>query len=128
MPKILYVEDEPDIAELVRRRLEEDDEHRMIHARDGESGLALALSELPDLILMDLNLPEKDAGFDVNRRLKAGQATRSIPVIALTANVQWSEVRERTVAEGFVGHVSKPIDFDRLLSLVEVYAGRGGGT
>lgn len=119
MPKILYIEDEPDIAELVRRWLEEDGEHAMIHARDGASGLALAAAERPDLILLDINLGSLSIdGYEVNRRLKAAEATRGIPVIALTAHAQQVEHRDRALAEGFAEHVSKPFDYDRLMEEV----------
>ena len=84
MARILYIEDEPDIAELVRRWLEEDGLHEMVHTTDGHTGLALAASERPDLILLDLNLGEFSIdGWETNRLLKADPATRSVPVIAL---------------------------------------------
>jgi two-component system cell cycle response regulator DivK len=122
MAKILYVEDEPDIAELVRRWLEEDEEHRVLRAGDGAAGLALAASERPDLILLDLNLGRFSIdGWEVNRRLKADPITRTIPVIALTAHAQRVEHRERALAEGFVQHISKPFDYDTLIDQVKAY-------
>jgi CheY-like chemotaxis protein len=129
MPKILYIEDDPDIAELVRRWLEDDDEHRVLHAGDGPTGLALAESERPDLILLDLNLGGFSIdGWEVNRRLKADPVMRSIPVIALTAHAQRVEHRERALAEGFVEHVSKPFDFDTLVDQVKAHTGKAGDT
>ena len=123
MARILYIEDEPDIAELVRRWLEEDDEHRVLHAADGATGLALAGSERPDLILLDLHLGRFSIdGWEVNRRLKADPATRAIPVIALTAHAQRVEHRERSLAEGFVEHISKPFDYDTLTDQVRAYS------
>ena len=122
MAKILYVEDEPEIAELVRRWLEEDEEHRLLHAGNGGLGLALAESEHPDLILLDLNLGQFSIdGWEVNRRLKANPLTRTIPVIALTAHAQRVEHRERALAEGFVEHISKPFDYDTLIDQVTNY-------
>jgi len=118
MPKILTVEDEAAIAELVRRKLVGAG-HVVIHARSGPKALEIAVSEVPDLILMDINLgvfsPE---GWEVNRLLKADASTASIPVIALTAHAQQVEHRERALREGFVEHISKPIDFGLLLKTV----------
>jgi CheY-like chemotaxis protein len=119
MPKILYIEDEPEIAELVRRWLLEDGEHRVLLATDGATGLALAASEHPDLILLDINLGGFSIdGWEVNRRLKADPETRSIGVIALTAHAQRVEHRERALAEGFLEHVSKPFDYGKLMDQV----------
>jgi CheY-like chemotaxis protein len=123
MARILYIEDEPEIAELVRRWLEEDDEHRVLHAADGATGLALAGAERPDLILLDLNLGQFSIdGWEVNRRLKADPVTRAIPVIALTAHAQRVEHRERSLAEGFVEHISKPFDYETLTDRVRAYS------
>jgi len=119
MARILYIEDEPDIAELVRRWLEEDGLHEMVHATDGHTGLALAASERPDLILLDLNLGEFTIdGWETNRLLKADPATRSVPVIALTAHAQLSEHRELARAKGFAEYITKPFNYDELLEKV----------
>jgi CheY-like chemotaxis protein len=129
MAKILYIEDEPDIAELVRRWLEEDDQHRVLQAADGLGGLALTTSECPDLILLDLNLGQFSIdGWEVNRRLKADPLTRAIPVIALTAHAQRVEHRERALAEGFVQHISKPFDYETLIDQVRAYTLKDGET
>ena len=126
MPKILYIEDEPDIAELVRRWLEEE-EYQFLHAGDGEAGLDLALAHRPDLILLDLNLGQfSPDGWEVNRRLKLEPATRGIPVVALTAHAQWTESRDRALREGFVDHVSKPFHYDLLIERVQAHLARGG--
>lgn len=118
MPKILSVEDEPAIAELVRRKLVAAG-YTVIQAKNGKKALEQAESERPDLILMDINLgmfsPE---GWEVNRLLKQNEATASIPVIALTAHAQQVEYRERALREGFIEHVIKPIDFDQLMKTV----------
>ena len=126
MPKVLYIEDEPEIAELVRRWLEEDD-YQFVHARDGNAGLLAAASGRPDLILLDINLGQfSPDGYEVNRRLKADPATAPIPVIALTAHAQRVEHRERALREGFVAHVSKPFDYDQLLDQVREHANPEG--
>jgi CheY-like chemotaxis protein len=121
MPTILHIEDEPDIVELVRRWLEEDGEHQVIHAKDGAAGIASALEVRPDLILLDLNLGKFSIdGWEVNRRLKADPATRDIPVIALTAHAQRVEHRNRALAEGMNEHISKPFGYDELTELVRI--------
>jgi CheY-like chemotaxis protein len=127
MPKILYIEDEPEIAELVKRWIEEDEEFQFLWARNGSAGLALAESERPDLILLDIRLEEFSIdGWEVNRRLKSSPVTRSIPVMALTAHSQRAEDRERALHEGFVEHMSKPFDYETLIERVGAHA-RGGG-
>jgi two-component system cell cycle response regulator DivK len=126
MPKVLSIEDEPEIAELVRRWLEEDD-YEVIQARDGASALALAAAQRPDLILLDINLGEFSVdGWEVNRRLKEDPATRSIPVIALTAHAQRVEHRDRALREGFVEHISKPFDYDLLMAQISTHATQEG--
>jgi CheY-like chemotaxis protein len=118
MPEILVVEDEPAIAELVRRRLDEEG-YAVTLARSGPKALELAAARRFDLVLMDINLGKfSPDGFAVNGRLKADPATAPIPVIALTAHAQQVEHRERALREGFVEHVTKPIDFDLLLEKI----------
>src|SRR4051794_11827141 len=121
MPKILIVEDEPAIAELVRRRLDEEG-YEVVLARNGPKALELAVARRPDLVLMDINLGKfSPDGFEVNGQLKADPETAAIPVIALTAHAQQVEHRERALREGFVEHVTKPIDFDLLLEKVAAF-------
>lgn len=123
MPKVLYIEDEPDIAELVRRWLEEDGEHEMLHAADGASGLQIAAASPPDLILLDIYLGEFSMeGWEVNRRLKENPETRSIPVIVVSGHAWGAEHRQRALREGFVDHLSKPFSYDRLLEQVNTHA------
>lgn len=118
MPKILVVEDEPPIAELVRRALDGAG-YEVAHAEDGNEAIAMVAAEAPDLILMDINLGEfSPKGWEVNRQLKESASTASIPVIALTAHAQQVGHRERALREGFVGHVTKPMNFDLLLKTV----------
>jgi CheY-like chemotaxis protein len=123
MPKILYIEDEPDIAELVRRWVEEDGGHKLLHAADGEAGVQLATATLPDLILLDIYLGEFSMeGWEVNRRLKENPATRSIPVIVVSGHAWGPEHRQRALGEGFVDHLSKPFSYDRLIEQVNTHA------
>lgn len=118
MPKILSVEDEPDIAELIKRYLVEAG-YEVLQARNRKKVFE-KLRERPDLILMDIGLdPNPQEGWEINRLLKEDEATASIPVIAVTAHAQHVEHRERALREGFVDHVSKPIlDFDALLRVI----------
>ncbi len=127
MHRILYVEDEFAIAELVRRRLDEEG-FEVILAEDGPECLELSQKERPDLILLDIKLgPSSPEGWEVNRRLKLDPATASIPVIALTAHAQQVEHRDRAMREGFVEHVPKPIDFDDLLDKLNRFTGTHSG-
>jgi CheY-like chemotaxis protein len=121
MPKILYIEDEPDIARLVCRWLERE-KLTALHAPDGHRGLDLVATERPDLILLDINLGGFSIdGWEVNRRLKADPQTAAIPVIALTAHTERSEHREHALQEGFVEHVSKPFKYDQLVEQVRAH-------
>src|SRR5215475_2890860 len=91
--------------------------YEIVSAPDGAAGIAMAAAEPPDLILMDLNLPEID-GWEATRRLKADPATRDIPVIALSAHALVGE-REKALAAGCDDFDTKPIEFDRLLAKIE---------
>ena len=110
--KILYVEDNDDNIYLLKRRFGRIG-FDLIIARDGEQGLALARSERPDLILMDLSLPVLD-GWEATRRLKASADLRSISVIALSSHAMAGD-REKALAAGCDDYDTKPIDLQRLL-------------
>jgi two-component system, cell cycle response regulator DivK len=116
VPKILYVEDNDDNLYMLTLRFEALDGYEIISAVDGAEGIAKAAAEKPDLILMDLNLPVID-GWEATRRLKADDATRDIPVIALTAHAMAGE-REKALAAGVDEFDTKPVEFDRLLAKV----------
>jgi CheY-like chemotaxis protein len=116
MPKILLVEDNETNRDMLSRRLKRRD-YDVIIAVDGESGLALAGSELPDLILMDMSLPILD-GWEATRRLKAAPATRRIPVVALTAHAMSSD-RDKALEAGCDDYDTKPIELPRLLAKIE---------
>ncbi len=110
---ILYIEDNPLNMRLVRKILRSAG-YEMIEAMDGLSGVETALRQQPDVILMDINLPDID-GMDATRRLKAAAATAHIPVIAVTANSMPGD-RERYVDSGCDAYVAKPITRNELLN------------
>jgi two-component system cell cycle response regulator DivK len=108
-PHILYIEDNADNRMLVKRVLEAEG-YTLIAAPDAHEGLRLAITEQPDLILMDINLPEVD-GYTITARIKSTPGLESVKVIALTANVMKGD-REKTLAAGCDGYIQKPIDVD----------------
>jgi len=108
---ILYVEDNFDNRMLVRRVLEAEG-YRVIEAEDGTQGVERIRTETPDLVLMDINLPEVD-GYEVTRHFKELPLMAEVPVIAMTANVMKGD-REKTFAAGCDGYIPKPIDIDAL--------------
>ena len=114
--KVLYVEDNDDNVYVVRNRLGRAG-FTIVVATDAEQGLALAVSERPDLILMDLGLPGID-GWEATRRLKAGADTRHIPIIAVSAHAMSGD-REKALAAGCDDYDTKPIDFARLREKIQ---------
>ena len=114
MTKVLYVEDNDDNVYMLKMRLELLDGYEVITAADGEAGCAMAAAELPDIILMDLDLPIID-GWEASRLLKQDETTKHIPIIALTAHAMTGS-REKALAVGCDDFDTKPIDFERLLS------------
>jgi two-component system cell cycle response regulator DivK len=113
--KILYVEDNDDNAYMLKNRLSRAG-FTVIVATDGAQGVAMAASERPDLILMDITLPDIN-GEEVTRRLKADPTTKGIPVIALTANAMSSD-KEKAIAAGCDDFDTKPVDMPRLLGKI----------
>jgi two-component system cell cycle response regulator DivK len=105
--RVLLVEDNPDNFELVRFLLEQAG-HQVLAANTGRKGLEVARQELPDLILMDLSLPEID-GWKAATQLKGDPKTAGIPLLALTAHTLPGD-RQRALDAGFNGFISKPID------------------
>lgn len=111
-PKIiLYIEDNPENRLLVRRVLEAEG-YQVIEADSGRTGLQKAETMAPDLVLMDINLPEID-GYELTHRLKQMSHLAGVPVVAMTANVMKGD-REKTLAAGCDGYIQKPIDVDQL--------------
>lgn len=116
MPKILLVEDNEMNRDMLSRRLQRKG-YQIVSAESGEQGLALASLELPDLILMDISLPEMD-GWEAVRRLKADESTQRIPIIALTARALVSD-QAKSFEVGCDDYDTKPVDFSRLTEKIE---------
>ena len=121
--RILVVEDNPKNLKLVRDVLRYSG-YEVIEATSGEDGVALAVSEQPDLILMDLQLPGID-GAEALRRIRASERTRGVPVVAVTAFAMDHD-RELAFASGFTGYVEKPISVRRLPQQVRDFLSLGG--
>ena len=116
MPKILIVEDNEENRDSLSRRLQRRG-FAVIIAEDGKAGVAMAQSEKPDLILMDMNMPELD-GWEATRQLKAAAATKDLPVIALTAHAMSGD-RDRALEVGCADYHTKPVEFPKLLAQIE---------
>jgi two-component system cell cycle response regulator DivK len=116
MAKILLVEDNEMNRDMLSRRLARRG-HEVILGLDGESGVDLATSENPDIILMDMSLPVID-GWEATRRIKAQSATAGIPIIALTAHAMESD-REKALEAGCDDYDTKPVDLARLLEKID---------
>jgi CheY-like chemotaxis protein len=112
--KVLYVEDNDDNVYMLKMRLELLVDFDVVAAPDGEQGCAMALSERPDVILMDLEMPVVD-GWEATRRLKDDPQTRDIPIIALSAHALAGD-REKALAAGCDEFDTKPIEFERLVA------------
>ena len=114
MIKVLYIEDNDDDVYMLKMRLELLGDFKILVAQNGEKGCEMAVSERPDVIIMDLEMPILD-GWEATRRLKSNPQTRDIPVIALSAHALAGE-RERAFAAGCDEFDAKPIQFERLLA------------
>jgi two-component system cell cycle response regulator DivK len=117
-PKILYIEDNPGNRLLVSRILMVED-YEVIEAEDGPTGIEKAMQEKPDLILMDMNLPDID-GYELTRRMRDIPELGGIPIIAMTANVMHGD-REKSLEAGCDGYIPKPIDVDALPEQIELF-------
>lgn len=115
-PTILYVEDNAENARLVGRVVTALG-HRFLHAPTGESGFRLAEAERPDLILLDINLPDID-GYEVAQRLRASSLSRAVPIIAITANALKGD-EDRVMAAGCNYYTTKPINIKTLRQQIE---------
>ena len=116
--KILIVEDNQDNRELVVKVLKNKG-FELAEAADGEEAIEKAVSEKPDLILLDISLPKLD-GYEVVKRLKSMEEFREIPVVAFTAHAMKGD-REKVIAEGFEGYISKPINIHEFPDQLKLY-------
>ena len=115
MPKILLVEDNEMNRDMLSRRLIRYG-YEVVIAVDGQQGTEMAISERPDLILMDMSLPVMD-GWEATRQVKGNDVTRQIPVIALTAHAMAGD-RERAMEVGCDDYDTKPVEWSRLLGKI----------
>ena len=118
MTKILYVEDNEDNIFMLTRRLSRRGFDVSV-AKDGEEGIEKALSEQPDLILMDVVLPLLD-GLEATRKLKSLPDTREIPIIAVSSRAMSGD-RDKALAAGCDDYHTKPIEFERLLEAISAH-------
>jgi two-component system, cell cycle response regulator DivK len=116
MPKILIVDDSADNRDSLSLCLQQKG-FEVISARDGKEGVSMAQSEKPDLVLMDLNMPELD-GWEATRLLKAAPETEKMPVIAVTAHAMEGD-RDRALAAGCADYHTKPVDIPKLQAQIE---------
>ncbi len=116
MARVLLVEDNEMNRDMLSRRLVRNG-HEVSIAIDGQQGVDMALAQLPGLILMDMSLPVID-GWEATRRIKANDAARKIPVIALTAHAMAGD-REKAMEAGCDDYDTKPIEIARLLGKIE---------
>jgi two-component system cell cycle response regulator DivK len=115
---ILYIEDNFDNQLLIKRVLEAEG-YDVLVANNGEEGISIATNDHPDLILIDINLPDID-GYEVTRRLRKTPSLTDTPILAVTANVMKGD-REKTLAAGCNSYIRKPIDVDTLPSQVAAF-------
>ena len=115
MPKILLVEDNEMNRDMLSRRLVRGG-YEVTIAEDGARGVAMATSDRPDLILMDMSLPVID-GWEATRQIRANDVTRKIPVIALTAHAMAGD-REKAMEAGCDDYDTKPVEMERLLGKI----------
>ena len=116
MTKVLYVEENDDNVYMLKMRLELLGDFEVLAAENGEKGCEMAVSDRPDIILMDLEMPVID-GWEATPRLKGNPQTRDVPVIALSAHALAGE-REKALAAGCDEFDTKPIEFERLLAII----------
>jgi two-component system cell cycle response regulator DivK len=115
MPKILLVEDNEMNRDMLSRRLIRHG-YEVVMAVDGQQGTEMAISERPDLILMDMSLPVMN-GWEATRQVKGNEVTRQIPVIALTAHAMAGD-REKAMEVGCDDYDTKPVEWSRLLGKI----------
>ncbi len=118
MKRILVVEDNETNMYLIRFIFEKSG-YEVIEAREGAAGVELAIKEKPDLIIMDIQLPDID-GLEATKRIRASEADDDIPIIALTSFAMAGD-RERAMTAGCTGYIEKPINPDTFIAEIEKY-------
>ena len=118
MKRILVVEDNDNNLYLIRFILEKNG-FEVIEARDGLSGVELAVKEKPDLILMDIQLPDIN-GLEATKKIRASEADGDVPIIALTSYAMTGD-REKSLAAGCTGYIEKPINPETIMSEIKKY-------
>jgi two-component system, cell cycle response regulator DivK len=118
---ILYVEDNPDNRLLVKRILMAED-YSLLEAIDGRDALNVLKTARPDLILMDINMPDMD-GYTLTAKIKSLPGFERVPILALTANVMRGD-KEKTLEAGCDGYIQKPLDIDQLTREIEKFLTR----
>lgn len=118
MPLILHVEDNFENRMLVRRILESEG-YRIIEAESASQALEYLLMNIPQLILLDINMPDMD-GYTLVQEIKKNERTSGVPVVAITANVMKGD-REKTLQAGCDGYIEKPIDIDKFTIQISRY-------
>jgi two-component system, cell cycle response regulator DivK len=118
---ILYVEDNPDNRLLVKRILLSED-YSLLEAIDARDALNLLQTTRPDLILMDINMPDMD-GYTLTAKIKSLPGFERVPILALTANVMRGD-KEKTLEAGCDGYIQKPLDIDQLTREIEKFIPR----
>jgi len=124
MKRILLIEDNELNRDMLSRRLSRRG-FEVLLAVDGRQGIVLAREAMPDLILMDMSLPEVD-GWEATRRIKSDASTRRVPVIALTAHAMPGDA-EKAMAAGCDDYDTKPVEMPRLLAKMEALLASGAG-
>ena len=122
MPRLLIVDDNEQNRDLLSRRFQRRG-FDVLLANDGRAGVDMARAEKPDLILMDMNMPQLD-GWEATRQLKAEPDVASVPVIGLTAHALEGD-RERALEAGCADYHTKPVDFPKLMAQIEALLQRG---
>lgn len=118
---ILYVEDNPDNRLLVKRILLSED-YSLLEAMDATEALDVLKSTRPDLILMDINMPDMD-GYTLTAKIKSLPGFEGVPILAVTANVMRGD-KEKTLEAGCDGYIQKPLDIDQLTREIEKFISR----
>lgn len=118
MFRIVYIEDNPQNLRLIKRMLSNTG-YEVFEAQSGREGLALIEQQRPDLILLDINLPDME-GTEVARLVKSNPTLKHIPIIALTANAMHGD-RERFLGLGCEGYIAKPVSRTELNSTIELF-------